>query len=36
VVGIIFAVGAWFTLAYKPKPQAAAPSEQENSPATKS
>jgi hypothetical protein len=36
VVGIIFAVGAWFTLAYKPKPQAAAPSEQENSPAAKS
>ena len=23
VVGIVFAVGAWFTLAYKPKPQAA-------------
>jgi preprotein translocase subunit SecY len=36
VVGIIFAVGAWFTLAYKPKPQAVAPSEQENSPAAKS
>ncbi len=36
VVGIIFAVGAWFTLAYKPKPQAAAPSEQESSPAAKS
>jgi len=25
VVGIVFAVGAWFALAYKPKPQAAAP-----------
>jgi preprotein translocase subunit SecY len=36
VVGIIFAVGAWFTLAYKPKPQATAPSEQESSPAGKS
>ena len=33
VVGIIFAVGAWFTLAYKPKPQAAAPSDRESSPA---
>src|SRR6204780_2083711 len=29
VVGIIFAVGAWFTLAYKPKPQAAAPADKE-------
>jgi preprotein translocase subunit SecY len=36
VVGIIFAIGAWFTLAYKPKPQAVAPSEQESSPAAKS
>jgi preprotein translocase subunit SecY len=33
VVGIIFAVGAWFTLAYKPKPQAAAPTDRESSPA---
>jgi hypothetical protein len=33
VVGIIFAVGAWFILAYKPKPQAAAPSDRESSPA---
>ena len=33
VVGIIFAVGAWFTLAYKPKPQAAATSDKESSPA---
>jgi preprotein translocase subunit SecY len=36
VVGIIFAVGAWFTLAYKPKPQAAAPSDRESSPAGRS
>ena len=36
VVGIIFAVGAWFTLAYKPKPKAAAPSDRESSPAAKS
>ena len=36
VVGIIFAVGAWFTLAYKPKPQAAAPADKENSPAAQS
>jgi hypothetical protein len=33
VVGIIFAVGSWFTLAYKPKPQAPASSDRENSPA---
>jgi len=33
VVGIIFAVGTWFTLAYKPKPQAEAPSDRESSPA---
>ena len=31
VVGIVFAIGAWFALAYKPKPQAAAPSDKENS-----
>jgi multisubunit Na+/H+ antiporter MnhB subunit len=36
VVGVVFAVGAWFTLAYKPKPQAAAPSDRESSPAAKS
>ncbi len=36
VVGIIFAVGAWFTLAYKPKPQAATPADKENSPAAQS
>ena len=34
VVGIVFAVGAWFTLAYKPKPQAEAPADKESSPAT--
>jgi membrane protein DedA with SNARE-associated domain len=33
VVGVVFAVGAWFTLAYRPKPQAASPSDKENSPA---
>ena len=31
VVGIVFAIGAWFALAYKPKPQSAAPSDKENS-----
>jgi len=35
VVGIIFAVGAWFTLAYKPKSQAPAAANRESSPATK-
>jgi len=33
VVGIIFAVGAWFALAYKPKPAAQAASDRESSPA---
>jgi len=33
VVGIIFAVGAWFALAYKPKPQAATQNDKESSPA---
>ena len=36
VVGIVFAVGAWFALAYKPKPQAPAASDRESSPAGKS
>ena len=36
VVGVIFAVGAWFTLVYKPKPQAAAPTDRESSPAGRS
>jgi multisubunit Na+/H+ antiporter MnhB subunit len=36
VVGIIFAVGAWFALAYKPKPQAPAPNDRESSPAGRS
>jgi preprotein translocase subunit SecY len=33
VVGIVFAVGAWFALAYKPKPQAPAQNDKESSPA---
>ena len=33
VVGIVFAVGAWFALAYKPKPQAATQDSKESSPA---
>jgi hypothetical protein len=36
VVGIVFAVGAWFVLAYKPKPQAASQSDRESSPAERS
>ena len=36
VVGVICAVGAWFTLAYKPKPQAPAANDRESSPAGKS
>jgi membrane-associated phospholipid phosphatase len=36
VVGIVFAVGAWFALAYKPKPQAEAENSRENSPAARS
>ena len=36
VVGIVFAVGAWFALAYQPKPQAPASSDRESSPASKS
>ncbi len=36
VVGIVFAVGAWFALAFKPKPQAAAPSDRQSSPAGRS
>ena len=36
VAGIVFAVAAWFTLAYKPKPQAAAPNNKESSPAGRS
>jgi amino acid permease len=36
VVGIVFAVGAWFALAYKPRPLAASPADQENSPAGRS
>jgi len=33
IIGVVFAVGAWFALAYKPKPQAAAPNNKESSPA---
>jgi hypothetical protein len=33
VVGIVFAVGAWFALAYKPRP-VATPASQESSPAS--
>ena len=36
VVGIIFAIGAWFALAYKPKPQATAENNKESSPAGRS
>jgi preprotein translocase subunit SecY len=36
VVGIIFAVGAWFALAYKPKPPVAASDNKESSPAAHS
>jgi len=36
VVGIVFAVGAWFALAYKPKPQAPAQNDRESSPAERS
>ena len=36
VVGIVFAVAAWFTLAYKPKPQTPAANDRESSPAAKS
>lgn len=34
VIGVVFAVGAWFALAYKPRPLAATPpNNHENSPA---
>ena len=33
IIGIVFAVGAWFALAYKPRPQAEAPNNKESSPA---
>jgi preprotein translocase subunit SecY len=36
VIGIVFAVGAWFALAYKPKPQATAQNNKESSPAGRS
>jgi preprotein translocase subunit SecY len=36
VIGIVFAVGAWFALAYKPRPVTATPNSQESSPASHS
>ena len=33
IIGIVFAVGAWFALAYKPRPQAETPNNKESSPA---
>ena len=36
VIGIVFAVGAWFALAYKPKPKAAEENNKESSPARRS
>ena len=36
VIGIVFAVGAWFALAYKPKPPTAAENNKESSPASRS
>jgi hypothetical protein len=36
VLAIVFAVGAWFALAYKPKPQAQAANDRESSPAGRS
>jgi multisubunit Na+/H+ antiporter MnhB subunit len=37
VIGIVFAVGAWFALAYKPRPPATPlNNHQENSPASRS
>ncbi len=36
VIGIVFVVGAWFALAYKPRPQPAAENNKESSPAGRS
>jgi len=36
IIGIVFAVGAWFALAYKPKPQAETQDNKESSPAGRS
>ena len=36
VVGIVLAVGAWFALAFKPRPQAPAPNDRQSSPAGRS
>ena len=35
VIGIVFAVGAWFALAYKPRPLAVTPNNHESSPASR-
>jgi amino acid permease len=36
VVAVVFAVGAWFVLAYKPKPKETSQSDRESSPAEQS
>ncbi|MGD0557913.1 MAG: hypothetical protein ABSA93_23390 [Streptosporangiaceae bacterium] len=36
IVGVVFAVGAWFAKSYQPKPQASADATAENSPASRS
>lgn len=36
IVGVIFAVGAWFAKSYQPKAQGSAPSDRESSPAGRS
>lgn len=36
IVGVVFAVGAWFAKSYQPKPQASADAAPENSPASRS
>ena len=36
IIGVVFAVGAWFALAYKPRPQAETPNNKESSPVGRS
>jgi hypothetical protein len=36
VIGIVFAIGAWIALAYKPRPQAETPNNKESSPVGRS
>jgi amino acid permease len=36
IVGVVFAVGAWFAKSYRPKPQASAEASRQNSPAGRS